>query len=27
VWKLPKGNHTFWVKSACGENAVKFKIA
>ena len=27
VWKLPKGDHTFWVESACGKNAVKFKIA
>ncbi len=26
VWKLPKGKHTFWVKSDCGEAKVGFEI-
>lgn len=26
TWKLPKGGHTFWVKSKCGENQVRFSI-
>ena len=26
TWKLPKGNHTFWVQSDCGENKVQFVI-
>jgi hypothetical protein len=26
VHKLPGGPHTFWVKSDCGENGVKFSI-
>lgn len=27
VWKLPAGDHRFWVKSECGEETVKFKVA
>ena len=26
TWKLPAGAHTFWVKSACGNGKVKFKV-
>lgn len=26
VHKLPGGRHSFWVKSDCGENSVKFAI-
>jgi len=26
VHKLPGGKHSFWVKSDCGENSVKFAI-
>jgi len=26
VWKLPAGGHTFWVRSSCGEQTVKFKV-
>jgi hypothetical protein len=26
VYKLPGGSHEFWVKSDCGDSAVKFKI-
>lgn len=27
VWKLPQGTHTFWVKSSCGDEQVKFRVA
>lgn len=27
VWKLAAGTHTFWVRSSCGEETVKFRVA
>ena len=27
VMKLPAGTHVFWVRSSCGQNEVRFKVA